>query len=340
MRPEVSVIVPVHDGARYLPACIGSLRAQTLADMELLFVDDGSRDETPALLSAAAKEDARVRVITFPENRGVSAARNAGIDEARGEFVGFCDADDTAEPGMYGALLSACRETGADVSFCRVFKDRERESEDVPLGFPDGTVFNGAAIRAALIPRMLALPRETGELPLSGYSPRNLFRRKTIGDLRYREDIRYAEDLLFIVSCLLNAGSAVAVDRAFYHYRFHGGSTTKRYSPHIPESFDKSNGALEALLPWETCRRRMILRRRKMAVDAARNFCAAGTPFSFPARVREIRRYAGREDVRAWFSGVRPAALPMRMAVRYGLMKHRRALLMAILYSTAFRTRA
>ena len=340
MNPEVTVIVPVHDGARYLPECIASLRAQTLASMEFLFVDDGSRDGTPALLSAAAREDARVRVITFPENRGVSAARNAGIGAARGEFIGFCDADDTAEPEMYGALLSACRETGADVSFCRVYKDRANGSEDVPLGFPDGTVFGRAAIRAALIPRMLALPKETGELPLSGYSPRNLFRRETIGSIRYREDIRYAEDLLFIVTCLLSADAAVAVDRAYYHYRFHGGSTTKRYSPHIPESFDKSNGALETLLPWETCRSRMLLRRRKMAADAARNFCADGTPYSFPARVREIRRYAAREDVRGWFSGVRLSALPPRIAVRYGLMKYRLALPMAALYSTVFRVRA
>ena len=340
MKPELSVIIPVHDGAKYLPECIASLRGQTLAALEFVFVDDGSRDETPALLAAAAADDPRVRVITFPENRGVSTARNAGLDAAQGEFIGFCDADDTAEPELYAALLSACRETGADVSFCRVFKDRPSGTEDVPLGFPDGTVFNRAAIRAALIPRMLALPEETGELPLSGYSPRNLFRREIIGEIRYREDIRYAEDLLFIVTCLLHAGKVVAVDKAYYHYRFHGKSATKRYSPHIPESLHHSNDALEVLLPWKTCKERMLLRRRKMAADAARNFCAAGTPYSFPARVREIRRYAGREDVRGWFAGVRLSRLPLRIAVRYGLMKYRCSLAMAVLYSTIFRVRA
>lgn len=340
MIPEVSVIIPVHNGARYLPDCIATLRAQTLSSAEFIFVDDGSRDETPDVLSTAAKEDLRVRVITLSENRGVSAARNAGIDAARGLFIGFCDADDTVDPDMYETLLSACRETGADVSFCRVYKDRANGTENVPLGFPDGTVFNRASIRTALIPRMLALPKETGELPLSGYSPRNLFRRETIGNSRYREDIHYAEDLLFIVTCLMNADLVVAVDRAYYHYRFHGGSTTKRYSLFIPESFDRSNEALEEILPWATCQRRMLLRRRKMAVDAVRNFSADGTPYSFLTRMKMIRGYILRDDVQSWFADVRLRVLPPRIAVQYALMKYRCVFLMTVLYSTVFRIRA
>ena len=91
---KVSVIVPVYNCEAYLPACIASLRAQTLEDIELIFVDDASSDGSLALLRAAQAEDARVQVIAFPENRGVSAASNAGLDAASGEFVGFCDADD------------------------------------------------------------------------------------------------------------------------------------------------------------------------------------------------------------------------------------------------------
>ena len=334
---KVSVIVPVYNCESYLPACIASLRAQTLEDIELIFVDDASSDGSLSLLRAAQAEDARVRVIAFAENRGVSAARNAGLDAAKGAFVGFCDADDWVEPQMFARLLDAAEEAGADASFCRVIKEREGGAENVPLGFDTGARFDGPAIRGTLIPAMLARETDSDALPLSGYTPRNLFARSAVGGIRFRPDIRYAEDLLFICEVMLRCRAAVAVDEAYYHYRFHGGSVTKRYSPHVPASHDLSNDALEALLaPYPACMARMPIRRRKMAVTAVRNYCLSGTPYGFAARVTAIRAYMNREDVRRWFADVRPSQFPLRLRVKLALMKRRMAVTSALLYSTLF----
>ena len=334
---KVSVIVPVYNGEAFLPECIATLRAQTLGEIELIFVDDASTDGSLPLLRAAQAEDARVRVIAFAENCGVSAARNAGLDAATGEYVGFCDADDWVEPGMFERLLAAAEEADADAAFCRVIKERETGAQNVPLGFDTGARFDGAAIRDTLIPAMLARETDSDELPLSGYTPRNLFARRAVGDIRFRPDIRYAEDLLFICEVMLRCRAAVAVDEAYYHYRFHGGSVTKRYSPHVPASHDLSNDALEALLaPYPACMARMPIRRRKMAVTAVRNFCLSGTPYGFAARVAAIRAYMNRADVRAWFSDVRLSRFPLRLRVKLALMKRRMALTSALLYSTLF----
>ena len=334
---KVSVIVPVYNGEAFLPECIATLRAQTLGEIELIFVDDASTDGSLPLLRAAQAEDARVRVIAFAENRGVSAARNAGLDAATGEYVGFCDADDWVEPGMFERLLAAAEEADADAAFCRVIKERETGAQNVPLGFDTGARFDGAAIRDTLIPAMLARETDSDELPLSGYTPRNLFARRAVGDIRFRPDIRYAEDLLFICEVMLRCRAAVAVDEAYYHYRFHGGSVTKRYSPHVPASHDLSNDALEALLaPYPACMARMPIRRRKMAVTAVRNFCLSGTPYGFAARVAAIRAYMNRADVRAWFEDVRPSQYPLRLRVKLTLMKRRMAVTSALLYSTLF----
>lgn len=335
--PLVSVIVPVYRSEAYLQACIDHLLAQTLCDMEFLFVCDGSPDGSLAMLRKAEQADARVRVIAFAQNRGVSAARNAGLDAAKGEYVGFCDADDWAEPGMYAHLTEAAAASHADVSFCRVFKEHADHSENVPLGFATGTRFDPEAIRQTLLPAMLSRPTDSDELPLSGYTPRNLFRRDVIGAHRFRDDIHYAEDLLFIAECLLDARAAVAVDVAYYHYRFHGESVTKRFSPHVPVSHDLSNDALEALLaPYPACMARMPIRRRKMAVTAVRNLCLPGTPYGFAARVRKAREYLRRADVRAWFAGVHPFAFPPRLALKLFLMKHRMATALCLLFSYVF----
>ncbi|MBR1710527.1 MAG: glycosyltransferase [Clostridia bacterium] len=336
--PLVSVIIPVHNAELFLEECIASLQKQTITDTELIFVDDASTDASGELLLTAKNSDPRIEVITFLENRGVSAARNAGIDRASGRYIAFCDADDWYEPEMLEALVGACERDQSDVSFCRVFKDRENEQINVPLGFEDGRVFESGAILDELIPAMLALPKDGDGQPLSGYTPRNLFRRSVIGTIRFREDIHYAEDLLFIITCYLNCRRITVVDRAYYHYRFYKGSVTKRYSKYIPDSLERSNEALTELLSGSPlCMERMRIRKRKMSVDAVRNICTNQTPYSFPERIRWIKEYMGRADIRALYHGLRLRKIAPRTAIRLGLMKYRCAFLSCLLYSTLFK---
>jgi len=337
MQPKVSVIVPVYNCEAFLPQCIDSLRAQTLSELELIFVCDASPDGSLAILREAEKADSRIRVIAFETNRGVSAARNAGLDVTSGEYVIFCDSDDWIEPQMYERLYRMAQEKDADIAFCRVFKDYAHKTENVPLGFDTGARFDETAIRETLIPAMLSKETDSDELPLSGYTPRNLFKGEIARKHRFREEIRYAEDLLYIVECMLDAKAAVAVDEAYYHYRFHGGSVTKRFSSHVPKSHDLSNDAIEALLEGnDECARRMIVRRRKMAVTAVRNLCYPGTPYGFMQRVREAKAYMNRKDVRRWFRDVQPLKFPPKLAMRLFLMKHRMAFAMCFLFTYIF----
>ena len=100
----LSVIVPVYNTARDLPGCLDSLLRQSRGDIEFICVDDGSTDDGPAILAEYAKRDTRIRVIT-QENRGFAGARNRGMAEAKGRYIGFCDSDDWVEPAMYDRLL-------------------------------------------------------------------------------------------------------------------------------------------------------------------------------------------------------------------------------------------
>ena len=337
MNPKVSVIIPVYNCEAYLPACIASLRSQSMEEMEFIFVNDKSPDDSLSILRAQEMQDPRIRVIAFPENRGVSAARNAGLEAARGEFVGFCDSDDWVETGMYARLYQAAKDAQADISFCRVFKDRGEKSENVPLGFETGTRFDKGAIRETLIPAMLSKETDSDELPLSGYTPRNLFRRSVLEGLSFRPDIRYAEDLLFIVEAMLHADAAVAVDEAYYHYRFHAGSVTKKYSPHVPKSHDLSNDAIEALLgDYPECMRRMTIRRRKMAVTAVRNYCMKEAPGGFMDKWRIVRAYMNRADVKAWFKDVKLGGMGRGIAVKLALVKYRMAFAACVLFGFVF----
>ena len=103
--PCVSVIVPVYKVAAYLPRCVDSILAQTWRNLEIILVDDGSPDECGSICDVYAEKDPRIRVI-HKENGGLSSARNAGLDTASGEYIGFVDSDDWIEPEMYARMLA------------------------------------------------------------------------------------------------------------------------------------------------------------------------------------------------------------------------------------------
>ena len=111
---RVSVIVPVYQVEAYLAKCLDSILAQTFTDFELILVDDGTRDDCPRIMTRYAAMDARIRCI-HKENGGLSSARNAGLDIARGEYIAFVDSDDTVGPTMLADAVAAAQRTGAQL---------------------------------------------------------------------------------------------------------------------------------------------------------------------------------------------------------------------------------
>jgi glycosyltransferase involved in cell wall biosynthesis len=129
--PQISIIVPVYRAEKTLETCVNSVLAQTFGDWELILVDDGSDDESGRMCDTFSAADARIKVI-HQQNAGVSAARNAGIAEASGDWIAFLDSDDWLEPQMYETLLNEMHKTGADTAGCghwNVFPSGKREAE-------------------------------------------------------------------------------------------------------------------------------------------------------------------------------------------------------------------
>ena len=118
-NPEISVIVPVYKVEKYLNECIDSILAQTFTDFELILVDDGSPDNCPALCDAAAERDERVRVI-HQKNKGLSGARNAGLDAAWGNWIAFVDSDDVIDKTYLEKLYCAGKQSGAEIVACNL----------------------------------------------------------------------------------------------------------------------------------------------------------------------------------------------------------------------------
>lgn len=221
MKPLISVIVPVYNAEKTLQRCVESILTQTCGQIEIILVDDGSRDGSGALCTGYAEENENIIAI-LQENGGVSAARNRGLAAAHGEYIGFVDSDDWIEPEMYEGLLAALQGDGCGISACGYRIHRY-----------DGAVFNEMVDSAT--PARLELNQALRSLihprGIQGFLCNKLFARSLLtraggGELLTLDmRIHVCEDLLYVSKCIEAAGHIAYDSRPMYVYcvRDYGG---------------------------------------------------------------------------------------------------------------------
>ena len=207
---RVSVVIPVFNVARFLPACLDSLVAQTFADWTCLLVDDGSTDGSAEICRRYAARDPRLAV-RHATNGGAYAARAVGLSAADGEAVYFCDADDILHPELLATLVSALESTAADFAYV----DAAEFPEDGTPAFR----LPAAAAEQVADPFPLYVRRTCG-LALWHC----LFRRAALAGLVFAEDIRRGADRLFTFEFLRRNPRLAQVPAALYGYRQRCGS--------------------------------------------------------------------------------------------------------------------
>lgn len=237
----ISIVVPVCNAQETVGRCIESVLAQTHAELELILVNDGSTDDTASVLDTYARKDERIRVLHTP-NRGVSSARNRGLDAARGEFVGFMDADDWIEPDMYERLYALIESFCADISVCGFWEER--------TGKP-GTAASGEQRPAA---RSLSAKQAYAEaLEYGGYRGflwnklfRAVFFKREGHHIRLDESVHICEDLLCFCRCVSRAEKIVYDPTKLYHYTVMDGSASNsRFSARKATLLDARRKILE-----------------------------------------------------------------------------------------------
>lgn len=122
MKPEISIIVPIYNVEKYLPRCIESILAQTFTNFELILVNDGSEDDSGEVCDRYAKEDKRIKVI-HKKNGGVSSARNAGLKNSIGNYIGFVDPDDYIKKDMYEKMYNLCIKKDSKIAICKFARE-------------------------------------------------------------------------------------------------------------------------------------------------------------------------------------------------------------------------
>ena len=203
---KISVIIPVYNSGKTLERAVDSLLKSHTASLEIILADDGSTDSSPAICDRLAGESSRVRAI-HKQNGGVSSARNAGLEVARGEWIGFLDADDTAEPDMYEYLIGEAESARSDIAQGAVFVDYAEKTE--LLFSPRKSLL--LRTDSADFARLFA-----GHVSYGSWC--KIFKRQVICGLRFDEALVIGEDFRFNLDAIMRAGSILVCPKPVYHY--------------------------------------------------------------------------------------------------------------------------
>lgn len=233
--PKISMIIPVYNIEEYLAFCLDSILDQEYDDYEIILVDDGSPDGSPAICDEYARKDSRISVI-HKQNGGPSSARNAGLEKASGEFIWFIDGDDYLPAGALLIVLKYL-DKGADIINFGFMNHNGELQEDDKCRFP----FTGCADAE----KTAEFVADSFSKLLFTFAWRNLYRADFLqkNGLRFAEELNIGEDAVFNSEAFLKAGSIYFADEYIYVYRYR----TEGLSKYRGKEFDMSYAERVAL---------------------------------------------------------------------------------------------
>ena len=211
-NPIVSIIVPVYNVEQYLAKCLDSLVEQTLKNIEIILIDDGSSDSSPSIIDSYACKDERVIAI-HSANSGVSSARNKGLEIAKGKYVGFVDSDDYIESSMYERMVVVAERANAECVQCEYETLYDSGKVEVSGEFGKEEIYE----RLDAVSALMGL-----RISYSVWS--KIFRRDSIEGLSFFENWHFAEDFRFIADFLKRCTKVCTIPDVLYHYYAWSGS--------------------------------------------------------------------------------------------------------------------
>lgn len=234
MNPLVSVVIPVYNTAIYLNKCVESIIGQTLTDWEMILVDDGATDASPQMCDEWARKDLRIRVI-HKQNEGLGFTRNAGLNEAKGEFVCFLDSDDTLDSDTLRYCADTLKKEKADACFYGRKTQKKDGSFSINPNIPQKLIFEGDEVKqefARIYIGQLPSENPTSYIQLSACC--GMYRLAKIKENNIvfpSERICLSEDTFFNLDFCKYAKKVLIIPKDFYNYTYNANSLTKSYNP-------------------------------------------------------------------------------------------------------------
>ena len=303
MAPFVSIIVPIFNTQQYIRKCVESLMNQTMKNIEIILIDDGSTDGSPAMIDAFAGSDDRIKVI-HQKNQGVSMARNRGIESAKGRYVGFVDSDDWVDETMFEKLFDNARMHGCQVSRCGY----DCDTEGIPGGKkqqPKGQViYTRPQITRDIIPAMIGRSPRTPKADdvFFGSACICIFLKALLIDEQLKfANTRMYEDVIFCIRAFAVCSAMICIAEPLYHYRLNKDSLQHSYDrekwPMGLYLYSQKKSLAEENHLTEEAFERLALNLVFIARMAIANECLSGNKSTFSDKLKNIKTICHNNDL-------------------------------------------
>ena len=211
---KVSIIVPVYNAESFLRRCLDSLVNQTLKEIEIIAIDDGSTDNSYQILLEYAQKDTRIKIIS-QENAGPSKARNIGLEKAKGDYISFVDSDDWVDENFLEKLYNSAKNNNSDISIATIIRKR-KNSQKYRVHYIKEEIYETLEDKINIC-----------NIPTCCYVFSKLYKRELIKDVEFCVG-RYFEDVLWIPEIVKKANKIVTVSNTNYYYRVNNNSIVKK----------------------------------------------------------------------------------------------------------------
>lgn len=331
--PSISVIVPVYKAEAFLKSCVESVVKQTFSDWELLLIDDGSPDGSPALCDQCAASDSRIRVIHKEKNAGVSEARNTGLREARGQYIAFLDSDDRLEFRALETLWCLREQTGADTAGCAHWNLTPDGAATRELLLPAG-IYDRQGILEGIVYPLLG---DRLRMPVfNGFIWRYLFSGEILRSQNITFEGAYLEDELFLMEYFCHARRLAVTEQPLYRYYLNPASVTHKYMQDFPQVFGRFLERKEALAKRYGLDEARPLWRENTnwagLLIAVGNEFAKGNPRSLKERRQAVRDLCRRPEMVQAMERVTPEGLSSNKQLVVRLLRGGHFYLLSQLY--------
>lgn len=283
MDKLVSIIVPVYNAERYLEECLDSIISQTYKRIEIILINDGSKDNSLCICNNYRKKDPRIKIID-KKNEGVSCARNDGLNIATGDYITFVDADDYIDETYVEKMVLCADEKGYDIVICgfEVHNSVLVKNDNKALE----TFCNGTT-KDAVLKAIISASTDR----IFGYVWRTLFTKECILNIKFDSTVKISEDFMFLLMAINNSKTCGTICEELYHYRCNEFSATAKYMPSLHSDMNKINSWMyeeickknpDYAYGYNCCAANTYLR-------AIQNVCRKGSPYHFFKRLQYAR---------------------------------------------------
>lgn len=216
MAYKISIVVPVYNVDKYLNECLNSLINQTLKDIEIICINDGSKDNSLKILEQYQKKDERIKVIN-QDNLGVSIARNNGIKLAKGDYIGFVDGDDTVDLNYFEKLYNSITQNNSDIATATAIRKR-KHSQKYRVFYNEEKTYTALEDKIKIC-----------NIPKCCYIWNKLYKKDLIANELFKEN-SYFEDILWLPNVIKKSNQITTTIDTNYYYRYNRNSIVKKNS--------------------------------------------------------------------------------------------------------------